>query len=309
MTNATKARTRRRASAQPPPRRSPWVERGLFGVVVLGVLVIAVVLMRLGGENSPSADAGPVHVHGLGVNPADGALFVATHTGLFRAGPGDATATRVGDSHQDTMGFTVVGPDHFLGSGHPDLRDDLPPLLGLVDSTDAGKTWTPVSLLGEADFHVLRSAGERVYGYDVTNDRLLVSDDAGRSWIAAARPGPLLDLVVDPESDDAVLAVASGPLGDGLYASRDRGLTWRPVSDAVGLLAWPAPRRLFLVDGEGNVLASSDRGRSFEPRGSVGGEPAAFLGQSAGDLYVALHDGTILRSTDAGRTWSMRSAP
>ena len=56
-----------------------------------------------------------MHVHGLSRKPADGALLVATHTGLFRVAPGTASAHRVADDHQDTMGFTVVGPDHFLG--------------------------------------------------------------------------------------------------------------------------------------------------------------------------------------------------
>ena len=38
------------------------------------------------------------------------------------------------------MGFTVAGPDHFLGSGHPDFRDtklydpNKRPLLGLTES-------------------------------------------------------------------------------------------------------------------------------------------------------------------------------
>ena len=108
------------------------------------------------------ADAGPIHVHGLGINPSDNALFIATHTGLFRAPDGESQATRVADRYQDTMGFTVVGPDHFLGSGHPDVREDLPPYLGLIESTDAGVTWEPVSLLGERDFHVLEADGSRV---------------------------------------------------------------------------------------------------------------------------------------------------
>ena len=70
-----------------------------------------------------TSDPGPIHVHGLGVNPADGSLFVATHTGLFRAAPDEQRARRVADRYQDTMGFTFVAPDHFLGSGHPDGRD------------------------------------------------------------------------------------------------------------------------------------------------------------------------------------------
>jgi hypothetical protein len=37
------------------------------------------------------------------------------------------------------MGFAVVGPDHMIGSGHPDVRTDLPPLLGLIQSRDPGQ--------------------------------------------------------------------------------------------------------------------------------------------------------------------------
>ena len=70
-------------------------------------------------------------------------MFVATHTGLFRAGREQARAVRVAGRHQDTMGFTVVGPDRFLGSGHPDGRENLPPFLGLIESRDAGASWTP----------------------------------------------------------------------------------------------------------------------------------------------------------------------
>ena len=89
------------------------------------------------------ADSGPVHVHGLGVDPADGALFIATHTGLWRSPKGELTARRVTDNRQDTMGFSVVGPASFLGSGHPDLREavakQLPPHLGLIASGTRGR--------------------------------------------------------------------------------------------------------------------------------------------------------------------------
>jgi hypothetical protein len=57
------------------------------------------------------ADPGPIHVHGLGINPKDGAVFIATHTGLFRAPEGGRKARRVANRFQDTMSFMVVGPD------------------------------------------------------------------------------------------------------------------------------------------------------------------------------------------------------
>lgn len=285
------------------------MERALFGALAVLVIAAAIVWQSSSRESGTSSDAGPVHVHGLGVNPADRALFIATHTGLFRVGESAAKAVRVGDTFQDTMGFTVVGENRFLGSGHPDLRADLPPLLGLIESTDEGRTWEPISLLGDADFHVLRSAGSRVYGYDSSNDRLLVSDDAGRTWDEVERPAPLVDLAVDPGNPRRVLAAGASNLGQGLYESLDGGQSWKRIGDEVGYLAWPQGEELFLAAGSGDVLSSSDRGRTFERRGSIGGQPAAFLGRSSTELYVALHDGTIKRSIDNGETWSVRSTP
>jgi hypothetical protein len=94
-----------------------------------------------------------------------------------------------------------------------------------------------------------------------------------------------------------------------LYESRDGGQSWNTIGDPVGLLAWPAPERLFLVDGGGNVFQSTNGGGRFERRGSLGGQPAALLGQGADELYAALHDGTVKHSNDAGSTWTVRSTP
>jgi len=298
------------ARLRAPRRRGGLLFLGGLGAV--GALAAAALISARGGDERtfsgvPAADPGPIHVHGLGVNPADGALFIATHTGLYRVDPGEQKPQRVGDRYQDTMGFTVVGPNRFLGSGHPDLNEarekNLPSLLGLIESRDAGETWRPISLFGEADFHVLRFAGERVYGYDASNDRLLVSADRGRSWDELEKPGPLIDLAADPRNARRIVATTEG----GLFQSRDGGESWDQVGDSVGLLAWP--ERLYVVTGKGQVFASRDGGRRVEQRGRVGGAPAALLAAGADELYVALHDGTIERSTDGGATWAVRSRP
>jgi photosystem II stability/assembly factor-like uncharacterized protein len=320
MTRGTKAKKARREQ-RPQPKAQASLPRGLLFLATLGVVGIiaaGVVLWRSndGGETFsgvPAADPGPVHVHGLGVNPADGALFIATHTGLYRVEKDERRAERIGGRYQDTMGFMIVGPNHFLGSGHPDLNEarekDLPSLLGLIESTDSGETWQPISLSGEADFHVLRFAGERVYGFDSSNDRLLVSGDRGRSWKQLQKPGPLVDLAVDPRNSRRIVATSAGGLEEGLFESRDGGNSWRRVSEALGLLAWPTGRRLYLVAGGGQVFASSDSGRTLEHVGQIGGEPAALLPEGGDELYIALHDGTIKRSSDGGVTWAVRSTP
>jgi hypothetical protein len=279
--------------------------------------LIALAPLACGGENREPVksgpgpvieDPGPIHVHGLGVNPADGALFVATHTGLFRAARGERRAERVADRYQDTMGFTVTGPDQFLGSGHPDGRDGLPPFLGLIRSTDAGRTWEPVSLMGERDFHVLEAAGDRVYGYgsdfESRQASLLVSDDGGRSWEERTPPEPLLSLAIDPRDPERVVVAGEG----GTYSSMDGGAGWRPLSGEAGFLAWPRSEALFLIRADGAVARSRDTGRSWQSMGDVGGRPAAF-DNAGGDLYVALHDGTVKWSADDGRSWVVRSQP
>lgn len=249
---------------------------------------------------------GPVHIHGLGVNPRDGALFVATHTGLFRLAKDQARPERVGQGSRDTMGFTVVGPDRFLGSGHPGELQSGPPLLGLIDSRDGGRSWTPVSLSGEADFHLLRASGIRVYGADSSGGRLLGSSDEGRSWTERKTPGDLVDLAVDPRDGRRLLASNQS----GLLTSGDEGRTWGPLGRApVGLLSWVAGGGLFHVDAEGRVSASSDRGRTWRPRGSIGAQPAVFVAADGRSLYAALPDGTVMASADGARTWRTRSRP
>ena len=283
-----------------------------WGAVVL--IAAGVLLLQTRGEGRlslPGTDPGPVHVHGLGVNPADGALFIATHTGLFRVARNERRAERVADRYQDTMGFTIVGPNRFLGSGHPDAGEarekDLPPLLGLIESTDSGESWRTISLSGAADFHVLRSAGDQIYGYDATNDRLLASADAGRTWRKLQRPGPLVDLAVDPVYEQRIVATSIDRLKGGLFESRDGGANWSRMGDEVGLMAWPG--RLYLVGATGKVYVSRNAGRTFERRGEIGGAPAALLAQGPDELYVALHDGTVKHSTDGGETWTIRSTP
>jgi hypothetical protein len=319
---AKKAAPKRRASKREAAaaRRHPSRQRirAIAGVTVFVAAVAAVTTVfaltvddegELTLADLPAVDPGPVHVHGLGVNPADGTLFIATHTGMWRVPEGARKATRVGDLYQDTMGFTVAGPNYFLGSGHPDINEarakNLPSLLGLIESRDAGKTWKPISLLGEADFHVLRFTGERVYGYDSSHDRLLASSDRGRTWDELERPGPLVDLAANPADADELLASTEA----GLFRSSNGGRDWTGLTAGIGLIAWPNPETVYLVEANGNVLVSGDSGDSWVRRGNIGGQPAALLGRSVGVLYVALHDGTIKRSTDGGRSWNVRSRP
>jgi hypothetical protein len=285
---------------------SPPVPAQATRWLVVGLLA-ALVVAGCGSERpaTPAAavpdDPGLVHVHGLGINPADGTLYAATHTGLFTVR--DGAASRVAGRYQDTMGFTVVGADHFLGSGHPDARDpqlhqpDRRPLLGLIESRDAGRSWQPLSLLGEADFHALQVAHGRVYGYDATGGRFMVTGDR-RSWQVRSKLA-LAGFAVSPADPEVVVAATAR----GLARSRDGGRRWQLIDGpAAPLLDWERPDELWAMTNNGQLWHSKDAATSWVRRGQLNGQPEAFLAHGA-DLYVAVAQLGIVTSADQGRTW------
>ncbi len=285
----------------------------------LAVLAFAAVLVYLSSDSGtassgragalPAAEfrePGVVHVHGLGVDPGDGALYAATHSGLFRI-PDNGTAQRIANRYQDTMGFTVTGPGRFLGSGHPDPREDdvRPPLLGLIESTDRGQSWQRLSLHGKADFHTLQAAHGRVYGYDSTSGTFMVSGDE-ENWDRRSELG-LRDFAVSPADPDLVLATTER----GLARSDDGGRSWNTVASAgtLAALAWPAAASLYGVTPDGTVAHSADGGASWSARGNIGGEPEAMTVDVRGGqevLYVAAAERGILASRDGGATFTTR---
>lgn len=287
-------------------RRQKRFLLGALGLL-LSIGLAAVVLAVLSGSDDSAVGAKETfaHVHGLGVNPADQALLIATHEGLFRSGAGDLESKLVGDTRQDVMGFGISGPNTFVGSGHPALGQNSPPNLGLIRSSDAGKSWNNVSLLGEADFHTLRAAGLKIYGLNGSTGELLVSDDSGANWEQRELPEGTVDFAIDPKRPDQAVAVTS----DGSMRSDDAALSWVKAGDApIGLIDWSDDGRLYIVDQDGAVSVSEDEGENWTATGKAGGTPAA-ISAAPDALYVALENNAIEQSTDDGATWSTRLQP
>jgi hypothetical protein len=290
---------------EPTRPRMRWAV--IAGLVVVGAGATAVSLSgqepAARGVSLPAGEfpePGIEHTHGLGVDPADGVLYAATHFGLLRVE--DGRMTRVANRYQDTMGFEVVGPGRFLGSGHPDFREDNPPLLGLIESTDAGQSWTPLSLGGQADFHAIEYAHGRVYAYDSTSETFMVSDD-GQTWERRSQL-VVLDFAVSPEDPELVVAATmAGP-----RRSTDGGRTWVPLAGAPSLTVLTWDDELVGVSQDGGVHASGDEGRTWSTRGGVGGEPEAMTvaaldgGRS---MFVAVAERGILESRDGGQTFRL----
>ncbi|MFU8841611.1 MAG: WD40/YVTN/BNR-like repeat-containing protein [Nitriliruptoraceae bacterium] len=244
-------------------------------------------------------DPGPLHVHALAVDPEDDqALLAAAHTGLFRLDSDGVE--RVSASWHDLMAFTVATDGSLLASGHPALdadhlrTPDRPPHLGLVRSDDGGRTWTEVSLLGEADLHALVVTDELLFGAEATTGRLLASTDRGQSWQERSR----IDLVALAADPDGQLLV--GSTSEQVVRSDDGGRTWTSVTMQPAVLA--ATGSGFVAGApDGRVTFSTD-GVEWQLVGRLASAPDAILAQ--GDrLYAWTAEHRLQVSLDGGETW------
>ncbi|MFI9151640.1 F510_1955 family glycosylhydrolase [Streptomyces sp. NPDC053367] len=271
--------------------------------VAATALALALALAACSDSGDPtgsSAVSGTTvsHIHGLGLDSADQRLYVATHEGVYTP-DAQGEPELVGDSKDDFMGFTVAGDKTFYASGHPTSGGDK----GLVRSTDAGRTWTSLSLSGESDFHALDFAGGTVYGYDAGQGLLRTTED-GVSWKDGARL-EALDIAVGPTDPDVVLATTA----EGVARSVDGGRTFttgrRPV---MALLSWPAKDALYGIDVSGGLNRSADGGTTWKKVSTVpGGQPQALTAVGAEHVLAATQTG-VFESQDGGRTFKQRMA-
>ncbi|MGN9761956.1 F510_1955 family glycosylhydrolase [Streptomyces sp. SD31] len=238
------------------------------------------------------------HIHGLGLDPADQRLYVATHEGVYTP---DAKGEPevVGDSKDDFMGFTVAGDRTFYASGHPASGGNK----GLIKSTDAGKTWKSLSLSGESDFHALDFAHGTVYGYDSTNGLVRTTKD-GTAWKDGAQL-EALDIAVSPADPAVILATTA----EGVVRSSDGGKTFAQGQKPVmAFLSWSTKDALYGIDMSGGLNRSTDGGTTWKRVSTVpGGQPQALTSVAAEHVLAATQTG-VFESKDGGRTFKERMA-
>ncbi|MFD0367967.1 F510_1955 family glycosylhydrolase [Streptomyces sp. NPDC127114] len=293
-------------SPSSPPSRRQRTRALLVAVsVAAGTVLLAACGQDIAADGAAAQAKEPQpalhsHIHGLGIDPGDGRLYVATHEGLYTP-DGKGSPQLVGDSRDDFMGFTVAGAKTFLASGHPAPGSDQPGNHGLIKSTDAGKSWKAASLQGEADFHALEQSKGVIYGYDSTGGVLRVSKD-GATWQDRARL-QALDFAVNPTDPSRLVATTT----EGVARSTDAGASFgRGQGPGMEFLSWASPHSLFGVDFTGALSVSSDGGTNWTKTAVVpGGQPQALTAVDEQHILAATQDG-VYESRDAGKTFTKR---
>jgi hypothetical protein len=321
-------RPARRPAPQEPQDRPALSPRVLLAGVLALVLVGVISYVAIGsGDETEDESASPTEdlrvpwidpdgvapiVGSVDVNPADDSVWLSTNTGLFRIAPGDDSPERVTGELTTDLGTGSIseqlvirfrGADDVIASGHPPPGEALPAALGLIASDDGGENWTGVGKVGRSDYHAIQVSGDVIVGSVFGQSAVAVSRDGGKTFEIRTPPQPVVDLEVDPEDPARFIASNAG----GIVASTDQGESWRPVEPIPNVrFTWPASDALYRIDPGGQVKFSADRGRTWEDRGSTGGEPQSMFADGTRHLYVALIDGTIKESRDGGETWSNR---
>lgn len=244
------------------------------------------------GGSPPSA-----HVHGITVSGETSQILLATHDGLF-----DVTsepATKIGETN-DLMGFTAGPADGvFYASGHPGPESDLPNPMGLLKSTDGGKTWEQLSRQGESDFHAMTTTQSGIVAFD---GALRTSTD-GKTWNTIAADFAPAALSGHPHSN-TVLATTP----DGIHRSTDAGSTWKPLKDGpiIQFAAFAHPAEAVGVEPDGTVHYSADSGETWIKRGRIDGQVMAIASIKGADgrpwIWAATLEGVVV-STDGGMTF------
>lgn len=245
------------------------------------------------------------HIHGLAVDGKDPTkLLIATHHGLFRAGP-DGTAERISEV-QDLMGFNPHPTDAntLYASGHPASGGNL----GFIASTDQGRTWRQISpgVKGPVDFHqmtVSPADPNTIYG---SYGGLQASQDSGKTWrLVGAAPEKLLDLAASAKDGNTLYAATEG----GLLVSTNAGRTWKTLLEGqrVTLVEVTTGGALYAFVVDRGLVRATEAALQFETlTNDIGG---GFLGHLAVDpqnpnrLFAATGRGRVLASTDQGLTW------
>ena len=239
---------------------------------------------------------------------ASGELLAASEEGgLLTMAPHGPRWQRVAGWPAGTGALSVVvTPDRHIYFGTKE---------GVLRSHDGGAHWIPAGLEQWRIAHLAVDPHGSVYaGASGNEGGLFRSDDGGLRWTLKYGPLGRRDGIVK------YVSVRKGDILFGSYAqtpmySRDAGDSWEPLWSLWELPGWAGHAEHALETSEGTLLVSWFMGiaRSEDGGASFKQVHDGFTSKLAHDAahgvtYVIAGDGSVLRSTDDGRSWAPYAA-
>ena len=232
------------------------------------------------------------HIHS--VRAFGDQVILGTHEGLFRY-VDEKTVQLMGPEKFDIMGLAVFGKKLYA-SGHPGPGSKLPEPVGLLISTDSGKSWKKMGLQGEVDFHLLESAGADMYGVNSGNGNLMYSNNAGKKWISRGK-NIVSDIAINPLKVGAALALRDGKL----MATQNSFTKMRTVDSTPAFTSLDWITGSLLATGGKSLYRSTDSGNTWKKLSDFL-EDASTVTQSA-KIIAVVAGNSIYKSTDGGKTF------
>lgn len=267
--------------------------------------------MGCGGEQAPIELP---HIHGLGFSPDGRQLIVPAHDGLRVFADGRWSIPDV--PGHDYMGYAAMD-EGFYSSGHPNPSSNLVNPLGLVKSTNGGRTLQKLGFEGETDFHLM-GVGYNNHTLYVLNPAanltlpagLHYSLDDGQTWQPCAAQGisgQPFQIAVHP-TEANVIAIATEA---GLFLSEDYGNSFTRVGEEALTTAVA-----FHPDGQ-SLLFGKERLRAYDPSTEqltevpsptlMADDAIAYMAMNPiqpDEMALATFNRDIYLSPASGETWS-----
>ncbi|MFT4796089.1 MAG: photosystem II stability/assembly factor-like uncharacterized protein [Aquiluna sp.] len=254
----------------------------------------AILLVATGCASAPGpkAIAQMEHVHSVAAD--GGNFYLASHHGIYKWS--DEGWNLIGEEF-DAMGLTI-DRGVFYASGHPGPGQDFPNPLGILESRDNGDTWTPKSLTGEVDFHLLEVSGDSLVGVAANYGVVVGSQDGAVTWSNIATPS-LTSLSLNPNNGLQFLLTSEGFL----YLTEDSGLSLTEITAPSGLTKVDWSDSGIILATDSTIYRSSELGMPFLEMSE------SFTGirdvAASGVSIIVLDEQGAYVSTDNGKVFSL----
>lgn len=257
-------------------------------------------------------------IRGIGYPGNDQALYIATNDGLkFYL---DSKWLETSANKHDYMSLQAIEAG-FLSSGHPQKGAGLKDPLGLVESTDQGKTLKRLAFYGEGNFHFVSASfsGNGLYlineqPIDKLDPGIYFSKNGGKNWSKSTLTNFTADslgTIAVHSKNGNIMAMSTRT---GIFYSEDFGNTMKAVTgpDMITALTFSGDEILYSSVEDKKILLKKVNPKTGEQENIVFpfldyDNPVTYLAvnpKNENKLAFATYKNDLYQSIDGGKSWN-----